>query len=128
MLVERLDQQISQLRGLLARSQSGADRAAYLYGLGLALQVRFDLTGSAADLAGAVEAGREAVATPADHPDLAARLSSLGFILLREFDRTGQAPILEEAINTSRQAVALTPPDDPARKFRDARRNDRAQT
>ena len=92
------------------------DRAMYLNNLGIALQSRFERTGSMDDLDRAITTNEQAVAsTPDDHPNRAMYLNNLGNALQRRFERTGSMDDLDRAITTNEQAVASTPDDHPNR-------------
>ena len=72
------------------------DRAGCLNNLGIALQSRFERTGSMDDLDRAIVTNEQAVeSTPDDHPDRAMYLNNLGNALQRRFERTGSMDDLE---------------------------------
>jgi tetratricopeptide (TPR) repeat protein len=90
------------------------DRAVYLCNLAVALQARFERTGTLADLDAAVGHLRAAVAvTPADHPNRTLYLSNLGNALRARFQRTGGPEDLNGAIEAGQAAVAAAPAGDP---------------
>ena len=81
------------------------DRAMYLNNLGIALQSRFERTGSMEDLDRAIVTNEQAVeSTPDGHPDRAMYLNNLGNALQRRFERTGSMDDLDRAIMTREQA------------------------
>jgi len=80
--------------------------------LGLALQLRFEITGSMEDLDCAIKINEQAViSTPADHPNCAMYLDSLGNALQRRFERTGSMEDINRAIDTKKRAMESTPAD-----------------
>ena len=82
----------------------------------IALQRRFERTGSMDDLDRAIRTNEQAVAsTPDDHPNRGMYLNNLGNALQSRFERTGSMDDLDRAITTNEQAVASTPDDHPNR-------------
>ncbi len=104
-------------RIVAATPADDSNRPAYLAMLGVALQIRFERTGTASDLAEAVEmAQRAAEATPAGHRDLPRQLANLGAALQRRYDQVGGISGLHDldaAVDAYRRAVAASPPGDP---------------
>ncbi|EXM12961.1 hypothetical protein FOTG_18569 [Fusarium oxysporum f. sp. vasinfectum 25433] len=83
--------------------------------MGIGLQLRYQRTGTMADLDEAINIGRQALdKTPGDHPDRVAWLNNLGIGLRLRYQRTGTMADLEEAIGIGRRAVDSTPDDHPA--------------
>jgi hypothetical protein len=88
-------------------------RAPALGNLGSALCLRYEQTGSLADLHEAVRVLRQAAAAAVStHPDLAAISSALGVALRTRFERAGALEDLEESIMLARQAADATPDGD----------------
>ena len=85
----------------------------YSSNLGLALRIRYDLTGRPEDLDLAVDIFRHAADNvPADHPHRPEHLNRLGRALL---DRSAAAEDVHGAVTAGREAVRLAPPDHPNR-------------
>lgn len=85
------------------------DHAAFLFNLGSSLHSRYRQTGQAADLRGALDADRLAIAeTLPDHPAYPRRLANLGICLLSWFDETGLSGDLDQALDSLRAALADT--------------------
>lgn len=90
--------------------------AEYLNNLGIALQKRFERTGSTDDLDRALAASERAVAsTPSDHSNRALLLNNFGIALQKRFELTGSMQLLDLAIANREIAVELTPDDHPNR-------------
>jgi CHAT domain len=85
------------------------DHAALLFNLGSSLHSRYLQTGQVADLMGALDADRQAIAeTPPDHPAYPRRLANLGICLLSWFGETGLSGDLDQALDSLRAALAGT--------------------
>lgn len=93
------------LAGTAGSARSGR-QADLLARLGGALRMRFESSGSQADLEAAVRIGAEAVAAA---PDDASVLSHLSVSLRLQFNQTGTLEDLETAIDLSRRVVAIVP-------------------
>ncbi|RYP55467.1 hypothetical protein DL770_010905 [Monosporascus sp. CRB-9-2] len=74
------------------------------------LGMRFERTGSIADLNRAVDVADMAVdSTPQDHPDRAGWLNNLGNLLSKRFKQTGSIADLNRADDVANMAVDATP-------------------
>jgi hypothetical protein len=94
-------------------------RAGRLSNLGLALRIRFEHNGNAADLDAAVEAGRQAVqSVPDDYPYRLAMLLNLHSSLQVRFDNTGTLADLDAVLDAARQTDQLFTVDHPERASR----------
>jgi tetratricopeptide (TPR) repeat protein len=88
-------------------------RAAALANLGTALRLRYQRTGSLADLAEAVGALRTALVESAGvHVDRAGIESALGVVLRTRYERSGTLDDLQESVRLGRAAADATPPGD----------------
>lgn len=97
----------------LAASDDDPEWETYSSNLGLALRIRYDLTGRPEDLDLAVDIFRHAADNvPADHPHRPEHLNRLGRALL---DRSAAAEDVHGAVTAGREAVRLAPPDHPNR-------------
>ncbi|MFF3453113.1 tetratricopeptide repeat protein [Streptomyces sp. NPDC002730] len=134
------DTAVSQARGMLQRVQTFPEptrlyatvdlwlrivrstpahhpqRAGRLSDLSVALQIRCERGGAAADLDTAIVLGEEAVkAAPAGHRQHAPSLTNLGIALQARFRRGGSVTDLDTAIDRLQEAVQATPTDHPHR-------------
>ncbi len=100
-------------------------RPRYLSSLGVALHLRFQLTGDAADLDAAIDALREAIALaeraypnwPSYLPTLGLTvyLANLALVLHSRFDLAGNVTDLDNAVTAVTNAIALTSAEHPDR-------------
>ncbi|MER5650401.1 CHAT domain-containing protein [Streptosporangium sp. NPDC002524] len=100
----------------LRRTPPGGPERRVLAGdLGLALRLRFDRTGSEADLDAAIAVGGESVAGDAAHdPDLAFHLSALANSLHLRFDHRGDPADIDATVGLSKAAVEASGSGDPS--------------
>lgn len=102
-------------RAAAAATADDPSRGRLLSNLAMAVQRRYERTGTAADLEEAIEVGRRALAGfAADDPDRVVPLAALAVALRRRSGSWGGLLDLDEAIDLGRAAVAATAPDDPA--------------
>lgn len=95
------------------------NRGAFLKNLGVALNKRFERTGSMDDLNASVTAYDAAVAsTPRSDSYRASRLNNLGCALQTRFERTQRVTDLYSAVNVLEEAIFLTRKIDPQRAGR----------
>lgn len=92
------------------------ERAVHVAGLGMLLQLHYELTGSVQSADESLGLLREAVATaPPDHPERAMLLSELAAAVSSRLHRDGAPGSLDEAIALRREALHHTAADDPRR-------------
>jgi tetratricopeptide (TPR) repeat protein len=93
-----------------------SNRAMGLTALGIALQRRFERTGSMDDLDRAILTSEQAVKlTPVNHPSRAIYLNNFGSALAKRFERKGSMGDLDRTIMVNEQAVKLNPVGHPDR-------------
>ncbi|MGW4690030.1 CHAT domain-containing protein [Streptomyces sp. NPDC004244] len=116
---EDLDAGIGLLRGLCKAVAAAPDRCQFLSRLGLALLLRYEMSGMDADLKEAVRRCRRGVRTaPPSYPELALMHSNTALVLAFAGRRyaaiwAGRA-MLQEAVEHARASVAKAPPGHPA--------------
>ncbi len=116
LVLKGLDGAIGALREAFRRAPDHYGQALCLSNLGLALQIRHDMTEALEDIDEAVGVLRAAVAaTPPDDRSLPERMTNLCMVLQRRFLSIGDPGKLVEAIEVGKDAVAALPPDSPAR-------------
>jgi len=108
-----LDSAIQLMEQSLALTTDGTPaRIMCLNTLGIAMQTRFEQTGSTRDLDSAIKVIEQAIkSTSEDHSDHAGFLINLGNVLQRRFEATGSIIDLERAIVIKEKSVTLTPED-----------------
>ena len=114
---------VSAAIDLLRQSLSAAppadpNRAVRLANLATALRLRFEQSGSVADLDESVQVAQDAAATPADNSDRSLILINLATSLRLRFEQSGSVADLDQAIAVAREAVAATPAAHPSRADR----------
>jgi tetratricopeptide (TPR) repeat protein len=103
-------------QALAFTSASDRSRPSYLSTLGTALLVRFERTGSTADLERAITVLDDAVAAaPSDQPGRAWLLNNLGHAFSSRFQRADNAADLDRAIAVFEEAISATSADDASR-------------
>lgn len=109
-----LDRAIEAARAAVA--VAGTPDAAYLAGLGVGLQTRYDESGAMADLEEATACLHHAVKiTPEGHPDRPGHLSNLAMAVQSRYEGLGEPTDLDEAIELVRAALQCAPRDRPGR-------------
>ncbi|KAF5320613.1 hypothetical protein D9611_013740 [Ephemerocybe angulata] len=97
-------------RAVECTTDSHEHRPVMLLNLGIALNMRSNLTGSLSDLSEAIALQKKAIALTAEaHPFM---LTNLGLALRSRFQHTGERSDLDESISMQRRAVDGTPRDD----------------
>jgi tetratricopeptide (TPR) repeat protein len=102
----RLCQQVAD-----SAPRDDVDRAVYLHNLGLALRLRYERGGSAADLESAIATCRLALdAAAGGDPNLSSYRHNLGMSLWLRYGHTNRAEDLAEAIGIARRGMAGAEP------------------
>jgi tetratricopeptide (TPR) repeat protein len=92
-----------------------------LSSLGVALRIRFEVSGASTDLDAAIKAGQAAIGPPSSvAADRAIWLTNLAIALWHRAERTGVVADLDAAVDASREAVQLTPTGHPSLAKRQA--------
>jgi len=110
--IDELNRAVTWFGQVVASTSDTKKYTESLNNLGVALQRRYEQTGSMEDLERAIEVLSQATElTSEEHPDYAVIANNLGSGLDSYFEQTGSIEVLDDAISIMERAVRLTPDD-----------------